>query len=124
MSKLIISSHVSEDRRQRTLTRAELPFIFILAIEMTQMSQWEGFILILKRILKSECCCIEIGDECIDFKMIRFCARSRAIGARNARKGLWQQKSARALLEYLGILLKLDLAQNLATAIPYNIYVY
>lgn len=72
MSKLIISSHVSEDRRQRTLTRAELPFIFILAIEMTQMSQWEGFILILKRILKSECCCIEIGDECIDFKMISF----------------------------------------------------
>lgn len=98
MSKLIISSHVSEDRRQRTLTRAELPFIFILAIETTQMSQWEGFILILKRILKSECCCIEIGDECIDFKMIRFCARSRAIGARIARKGLWQQKSAKAFI--------------------------
>lgn len=66
---------------------------------------------------------MEIGDECIDFKMIRFCARSRAIGARNARKGLWQQKSARALLEYLGILLKLDLAQNLATAIP-NVFMF
>lgn len=64
---------------------------------MTQMSQWEGFILILKRILKSECRSIEIGDKCIDFRMTRFCARSRAIGTRNARKGLWQQKSAKTI---------------------------
>lgn len=95
---------------------------------MTQMSQWEGFILILKRILRSECCSIEIGDECIDCRMTRFYARSRAVGTRDARKGLWQQKSARTIYEYLVVLgfffFNLNWIWLEILPLQYHVYIY